>query len=88
MAQAFACACPSSFYRLRLSSSPDAIQSHRLKAPTPPAISSVTRWPPPALRRPVRCVVVKGGFAGRGGELPLADWITILDHIDQLASES
>ncbi|EAA4683778.1 hypothetical protein DPK35_22250 [Salmonella enterica subsp. enterica] len=33
-------------------------------------------------------MVVKGGFAGRGEELPLADWITILDHIDQLATES
>ncbi|EIT8743566.1 hypothetical protein L3N13_003885 [Salmonella enterica] len=48
----------------------------------------ITRWAPPALRRPVLCVVVKGGFAGRGGELPLADWITILDHVDQLATES
>ncbi|EKY8786442.1 hypothetical protein RE773_000390 [Salmonella enterica] len=48
----------------------------------------MTRWPPFALRRPVGCVVVKPGFAGRGGELPLADWITILDHVDQLTTES
>ncbi|HCS4145236.1 TPA: hypothetical protein OQ574_001355 [Salmonella enterica] len=46
------------------------------------------RWPPFALRRPVSCVVVKTRLSREGGELPLADWITILDHIDQLASES
>lgn len=53
-----------------------SVERHRLENCAPPAVRIVTRWPPPALRRPVSCVVVKTRLSREGGRTA----VSRLDH--------